>query len=250
MKEFVVWLTAPLHLITLILGVALLCKLLNRIALARRLVIGALCFFCISSQNYIADLLLHPLERFTDDKHAGEAPQYILPLACNYDTELVASNETARYAECSLQRLTQAAVLHRQLSIPIIVTGGHFLADKSKSYAQAASTFLVSLGVPNHLVITIAEGTDTYSELQAATTVIQDDLIIAVSSASHHRRISLMAEALQIKFVFSAVDYQGRARLMPYLSLPNRDALEGVQRAIYEYLALLKFHIRSNNYSS
>ncbi|MDC8830348.1 YdcF family protein [Alteromonas gilva] len=245
MKEFIVWLTAPLHLLTFIMGLAALVKLLNNETLARRLVITALTLFIISSQNYVADLLLYPLERFKSDKNYSKPPRYILPLACSYDTELLASNETARYSECSLQRLAQAAILNQQLNVPIIVTGGHFLADDSISYAQVASTYLRALGVPQQSVITVNAGTDTYSELEAAASIIADNVVIAVSSASHHRRLLMIAEDLHIQLLFSAVDYQGRAGLMPYLSLPNRTALEGFQRAMYEYMALLKFHIQS-----
>ncbi|OFI34280.1 hypothetical protein BFC17_21275 [Alteromonas lipolytica] len=205
----------------------------------------------LSSQPYFSDLLLYPLEYGTEQTDSpltiNSSPDYILALACNYDSESDRLPEVSKFPECSMQRLTQAVITHMETNAPIIVTGGNFLSDPEIVYAHKAKQFLVSLGVEETSIITISKGYDTLTEMRAVKHLVPNKDISIISSASHRLRVKAIANSLDLTINFIPVDYLSGGELTPYLSWPNANAFLAFQRAIYEYLAIVKYAVSKNH---
>ena len=202
----------------------------------------------LSSQPYVSDLLLYPLEYLPNNNSTAYIPkddpakhEILLVLACNYYSEPVHYPEVSKFPSCSLQRLVQAAITQKQTNLPIVITGGFFLKNEKITYAEVAKDFLVSLGVAETSIITITKGYDTVSELDAVKHIVENKTVGVISSASHHFRIKRIAKDQNISMQFIAVDYLSSGALTPYVTWPSSLALKAFQRAIYEYLAIVKY---------
>ena len=248
-KIIVIWLTYPLHIVTAAAVLGIFLKIIAKPALGNRFLYFAGTLAILSTQPYISDLLLYPLEHEVKDTRitapeiasASKPPEFIFVLACNYDSSVSQLPSVSRFPDCSLERLVQAAILHQSTNSPIIVTGGYFLENKTVSYATIARNFLVTMGVEEKSIITITKGYDTLSEIDAAKYLFKGKRVSVISSASHRFRIKKIAESQQIAVQFIAVDFQTSGHLMPYITWPTTQALQAFQRAIYEYLAIVKY---------
>ena len=246
-KAITIWMTYPLHLIAILLVVGLTLKALSRNKLSRWLNISALSLLLLCTQPYPANLLLYPLEHgIKKQRHetpSTRIPDLIYVLACNYDSESHHIPEVSRYPPCSLQRLAQAVILHKQYNAPILLTGGHFIGDEEVAYAQQAASFLQSMGVKETSIITKNYGHDTVTEITSVKDYLSGKRVNIVSSATHEYRVRMISRTLNIDMTFSPVDYLSHGELSPYLSWPSARPLLLFQRAFYEYLAIIKFAI-------
>lgn len=235
--------TSPLHVFFL-LGI---CALLTHHKYSRFSKLTAkfaLIYLVITTQPYFADLILYPLEHkqeyYSKEKNSNNV-DYIFTPACYYSTHGDVT-EVSRWAECSLQRLVRSAQLSKELNVPIIISGGNFLFDKSVIYADKASELLISLGVSKSLIIPRRSGTSTQEEIGNVAPLVKNKTVILVTSATHIQRCNyLFTVNTQLKsLLFAPVDYQSSGELNPYISFPSLYAAVRVQKALYEYGAWIK----------
>ncbi|MEC8418136.1 MAG: YdcF family protein [Pseudomonadota bacterium] len=211
--------------------------------------IFATLWLLLCSQSSFSNWLIAPLEQHTpvvniEDERLGKMDQ-ILVLAC-YHVSQKQLPEVSRWPSCAMQRLVQAKLLNKQWHLPIVLTGGNFLSDKSVNYASEAATLLMLTGVEEEKIKTVSTGVNTITELNSALTDKNKSTII-ISSASHMKRIEHYLKRLDIKtYILVPVDHLQRERPTFSLDLPRLSSLARAERAIYEYFALAELALSNN----
>ncbi|RDV29209.1 YdcF family protein [Alteromonas aestuariivivens] len=240
LKALAVFFISPFNVAVFLTAAGFIAQRTERTRAAKRCWLAASVIVLIFSQRYVSDVLLYPLEHMpTLNKADNIKPELIFTPGCYFNTEGDVST-ISRWSECSLQRLVQASILARRHDVPVIVTGGHFLADRDVSYAHQAETFLLELGMNENKIKTVGKGTTTQTEIDAIGPLIKNKSVMVVSSATHATRLKMMMVKEVREYYFYPVDFHSSGKLKPYISLPSIDALESSRSALYEYVAILK----------
>ncbi|WP_334031631.1 YdcF family protein [Alteromonas sp. P256] len=203
----------------------------------------SICILLLTSQPYVADILLYPLEHrhervpFNPEKSNAE---YIFVPACYFATQGNIS-AISRWPHCSLQRLVKASQLSKELNIPILVTGGNFLHDPNINYAEQARELLRTLSVNDEHIIVVPHGANTQSEVSAIKRFIRDKNVVLVTSATHLERATTLLLQYCNEVYSAPVDFHSSGSLTPFLERPSVNAIFRIERAIYEYGARLKY---------
>lgn len=241
LKQLALFFTSPLNLVMVTLVLGWINQRIERRVIARRWYSSSLAILVIFSQPYVATLLLYPLEHYYDmpeENQLVNADILFVP-ACYYTTEGDIS-EVSRFAECSLQRLVQAAIFSEKYQKPIVVSGGNFLKDKELVYAEKASALLQGMGVKIERIIVVDEGHTTDEEILASRAYLVGRRVVAISSATHGQRLMNMLAAQGSSAVFYPVDFLSSGSLFPFVTFPSAQAIEKSRRAFYEYGARIK----------
>ncbi|WP_231129126.1 YdcF family protein [Alteromonas mediterranea] len=244
LKQITLLLISPLTISVLLILLSYAFKRANHLNIGKQMLLMGTFVLMVCSQPWVANILLYPLEynsKLYNSSDLTKSDAIFVP-ACYYQTQYDLP-EVSRWHECSIQRLIQAKILSDELKIPIIVTGGNFLADKDVIYSEKAKQFLEMLGVIPSKVISIPEGTDSQSEVDALTHSLKYSSLITVTSATHQYRLAQLLENANINSEFIQVDFQSSGELKPFLTVPSILALERTRRAIYEYLAIAKYYV-------
>ena len=244
LKQLALFLINPLNLCVILLAASVVLRKRNR-GSARVCLISGISILLLSSQFFVSDLLLRPLEGFAKKQQPQQSSYaFIAPLACFYDTSST-HIEVSKWSECSLQRLIQAAIEYEKRGnneTKIILTGGYFLHDKSIGYADKAKEFLVSLGIDQEAIIAINNGTSTTEELTYIKQFIENKDTLIISSATHLYRINeQVRQRANIDLI--AVDFISSGVNEFYINYPSPSAIQNCQHALYEYSALLRDRI-------
>lgn len=247
LKLITLFLISPLNIATTLLVIGLFAAFRKRHFLARYLHVSAFVVLLVFSQPYTAVLLLYPLEYGSsyNEEHIllNYTPDYIYAPACYYSTT-GNKTEVSNFHTCSMQRLIQVARVSRlKPNAQIIVTGGNFLFDKDIFFADKAKELLVSLGIPAERISAVNQGTTTLSEVESIKTLITNKSILAISTATHGKRLTEMLSLHANQVYFYPVDFLSNGELTPFVELPSATALESSRRALYEYGARLKFYL-------
>ncbi len=240
LKFIVVSLTSPIVLCFALCALGLLFGLAGLKAVRRTLMSLSVLWILLCSQPYVSDLMLYPLEHKFPQPSLTTQTDYIHVLGCYYDTDGDMS-EISRWSECSLQRYIEAFRIYQNTNTKIIVSGGYFLKDKEINYAERAAELLYSLGVPSSHVVVIPEGTTTSEEIALVLARFSDATLGAVSSATHLTRLKMMYRNHSSPVVLFPVDFHSSGDLTWSIKLPSIIALNGVQRALYEFFAIVKY---------
>lgn len=246
--------TSPIVQFFLLITIGVVIKLARRQShfanvLFKGLVTFATLWLLLCSQSSFSNWLIAPLEQHTpvvsiEDERFSKMDQ-ILVLACYYVAQKQLP-EVSRWPSCAMQRLVQAKLLNKQWNLPIVVTGGNFLSDKSVNYASEATTFLTLTGVAKQKIKTVTTGVNTLTELKSALAQKNKSTII-VSSASHMKRIEHYLKRLDIKtYLLVPVDHLQREKPSFTLGLPRLSSIVRAERAIYEYFALAELTLSNN----
>lgn len=234
--------SAPLSLVCILFAASYLSAIVGAQKWRKMLFASGLFVLLVASQPYTADVLLYPLEHNTENQTINSekaSATYIFTPACYYSTMGTVS-EMSRWSSCSLQRLVRASQLSRELNIPIIVTGGNFLHDPAINYAEKAYELLRSVGIDEHQLIMVPQGTDTASEVEAVKQYLNESDVVLVTSATHIDRTRQLLKAYCKKVYSAPVDYHSSGSLSPFVERPSTNAMQRVERAIYEYGARIK----------
>lgn len=241
LKAFALFLISPLNIAVCVVIAIWFFIRAGNIKLARLGLALVTAILLIFSQPYTAVLLLYPLEHTqtiaTQEQIASA--DYLYTPGCYYQTD-GEMNRTSRWSECSLQRLVQTAILAKKYNKPVIVTGGNFLEDETVNYATMAAEYLTILGVPKQQVIVEPTGTTTNEEINAIAPLISGKSVVAISSATHGRRVSRFLAQYTKSHYFYAVDYQSSGDLTPFVGLPSIATMDKCRKAFYEYGADIK----------
>jgi uncharacterized SAM-binding protein YcdF (DUF218 family) len=243
-------LASPLNLFFICLCISMLCLIFKnrwRLTLAKWLTGASLCWLFLTSQYVFSNWLLHPLEyKYPAIKANNKEWQQIdaiLVLGCYYyDTPELPL--MSNWPQCSLSRLLQAKLMNDQKNTPIYVSGGHFLLDKNISYAEKAAELLTQFQVKD--AIPLSAGTNTYTELLAFHQHYGDIPLAIVSSATHMRRVKILANKVGLtQVVLIPVEHLSNPSNPLTLNAPSLNSVYYSQRALYEYFALAYEYIRN-----
>jgi uncharacterized SAM-binding protein YcdF (DUF218 family) len=162
----------------------------------------------------------------------------IVVLACYYfeDEELPF---VSRWPNCSLQRNLHAALMYQAHPLPIYLAAGVLGKDNKYSLAQHNQSFFQKMGVSNNDIFTTPSGSNTETEAQALSLLLQGKSISLVTSASHLPRAVRYFEDLGIKVLPIPVEHLSRRQIEPMIDLPSARSLHRSERAIHEYLGLI-----------
>lgn len=200
----------------------------------------ALFFLLLCSLPMTSHMMLRPLEAYSStvkkDDSVWMKAEAIVVLGCKHyeDPDLPFADN---WHHCSLTRNLQAAVMYLHQPKTIYTSGG-VLKKRHRSESDANKAFLVGLGIPEKHVKTVATGTNTAEEAQALSAILRGKSVALVTSASHQRRAGNYFRQKGIQVIPVPVDYLTQAQ-MPW-GWPSAEALNVSQRAIYEWLALVK----------
>lgn len=244
LKQLALFLINPLNLCVIFLAASIVLRKKNRRG-ARVFLISGISILLLSSQLFVSDLLLRPLEGFAKKQQPQRSSYaFIAPLACFYDTSST-HIEVSKWSECSLQRLIQAVVEYEKRGnheTKIVLSGGYFLRDKSIGYADKAKEFLVSLGINQEDIIALNNGTSTTEELTYIKEFIEEKNTLIISSATHLYRINEQVKQ-KASIDLLAVDFLSSGINEFHINYPSPLAIENCQHALYEYAALLRDRI-------
>ncbi|MCQ8849396.1 YdcF family protein [Alteromonas stellipolaris] len=245
-REITFFIISPLCLITAFSAAGLWLLYSSKLNSAKLMISITFLSLVIFSQSWVSSIILYPLEfGFTDESEQLETPEFIWTPACYYATN-GSVPEISRWNECSLQRLLQAKILSEQHQIPIILTGGNFLLDETVNYAIKAQELLISLGMSADGIVILNEGTTTFTEINALKRSFADVKILAVTSATHQKRVAIMLADANIQAKVKGVDFKSSGELKPFVTMPSASSLDNIRKAFYEYMALLKYLIFGN----
>ena len=248
-KGIITLIISPVFLFLLLLSLSFVFAYFKRYRSARSTLVVCFVLFVLLSQPFVANLLLYPLEfsKLYLDYELQEDENFdlIFVPGCYYST-IGDVPEVSRFHECSLQRLVGALRLWQtNKRAKIIVTGG-MLEEEEINFASRSKNLLVSLGVNHESIIALDKGTTTQSEVNAITPYIEDKQLVVVSSATHGIRLIEMLDPLCAELYFSPVDFLSPGIITFELFRPSTHAIRSVNRALYEYLAIIKHKITSN----
>lgn len=162
----------------------------------------------------------------------------IVVLACYY-FEDNALPFVSRWANCSLQRNLQAALMYKEYNIPIYLAGEILGKHDTTPQAIHNQSFFRKMGVPEQDILIVPQGRNTETEVAALAPLLKNKYISLVTSASHMPRAIQYFEDHGLKVLPIPVEHLSRKNIELTLGLPNASSLYRSERAIHEYLGLI-----------
>jgi uncharacterized SAM-binding protein YcdF (DUF218 family) len=241
LKKFVSQFIVPSTFSFLLLGLAASLYLLGRRRMA--ILIGALSFLAlfVISLPITAYCLLKPLESsYLPFTVAGDDLDTVAVLGAHYSYKS-GFTPGATINAIGQARLIEGYRLWRQApETRRIITSGYAGSDQQNlpSYAQAAKSFLVDLGVPASKITAISEPRDTAEEAAVLLAELGPTSFILVTSASHMPRSMALMQAQGLKPMPAPTAYM--ALKQPALfKMPQAANLAAVDMAVHEYIGML-----------
>ncbi len=139
----------------------------------------------------------------------------------------------------TMVRLVEGVLLYRKNpGSKLIVSGGR--VDASISDAEVMANVAEAMGVPHQDIILENQSRDTEDEARVLKPMVQNNVFILVTSASHMLRSMRLFESHEMHPIPAPTDFLVRdaEAFNPDLLFPAPSALTKATRAVYEYLGL------------
>ena len=200
----------------------------------------------LASLGPFANILIRPLETAHPIPQNPQGDVIIMLTGGAYDYAPDLSG-TGTPGPSTIERLMTAARLHRQLKIPIIVSGGQVFPDRP-AISQVTQRFLVDIGIEADQIIQEDQSRDTLENAQYSKEIcIQKGYThpIVVTSASHMPRSIFSFDRVGLKVTpcpcamttWQDMEYSWNS------FLPNARALEKTSSAMHEWLGLVFYRM-------
>ena len=250
MRELIQSLCSPITQVIILLCIAgYFARFTQKKSIARSLFSVAFIWLLLCSQYFFSSLLLQPIEyrypaQALQARTLSTATQIYI-LAGYYQTSTTLPEHT-RWPDATYQRISNGLFLSQYWDLPLIISGGNFLRDTEQNYTEAVANFYRQRGVDKSQLILVKSGTNTFEELSAVAPLLADQTTIIISSATHIPRIAMDLEGIapNAKVLFFPVDFLSNSTLSFGLNNPSAISIARVERAIYEYIAMLYLHIQ------
>jgi uncharacterized SAM-binding protein YcdF (DUF218 family) len=145
-----------------------------------------------------------------------------------------------RICEEGLYRLIEGVRLHQELPESKLIFTGKSTAPKMAEMAAGIC------GVPVNEIMTFPEPRDTEEESSAVKSIVKDDRLILVTSASHMPRAMVLFEKQGMHPLPAPAGFLVKKECAdPFLPMPGPSALQQATVAFHEYLGLIWFKMRS-----
>lgn len=243
LKKFVVFLLSPLGIFLVLLAGGLFLAWRQRFGpWPRRLVIAAVVGLYAVSCGPTGELLLSPLEdrhpSLVDPSPADDATHVVvLGGGYRHHTERPA---TSNLVPSSMIRLAEGIRVHQALDDASLVVSGAAVTQP-RSTAEAMADLARELGVSEDDIVVSDTPRDTAEEAAAVDRLVGDDHhVVLVTSASHMPRAMTLFERQGITVTAAPTHHlTGGAVFAADELMPRAQNLHRVERALYEYTALL-----------
>lgn len=196
----------------------------------------------VASTTYTSAQLIRSLESQypvihaeSDEWHEVDA---IVVMACYYFDE-PSLPEASRWPECALRRNLQALYMYQHLPKKIYLAGG-VIGKLNNPISDHNREFFVMHNLPPEDIISIPEGHNSQSEINAIKNHLNGTKLAVVTSASHMPRVMNLFNNAGIDALAIPTDHLSNPELEFLLDWPNARSLYRTERAIYEYLGLIR----------
>jgi len=214
-------------------------------------VIGAGVYFLyILSTDVVRDRLLIPLEcKYPPWRgpagEADSAPGCIVVLGGGTIAVSPEEGGLGSLGAEALKRLMYAYRLHKQLGIPVVVTGGNvYDLPNVEPEAVVAARYLGSLGVEPSFIIRDDKSRTTKENAEKVKDLAVRTPVLLVTSAYHMPRSVQSFRAVNLDIIPAPCDY--KVQYVPYTFmsfLPGASNFDASVKAIKEYLGLVFYRL-------
>jgi uncharacterized SAM-binding protein YcdF (DUF218 family) len=146
----------------------------------------------------------------------------------------------------TLERLRYGARLHRQTSLPVLVTGGPPLGARSSEAEQMRDTLEQDLATPVRWLE--PTGMNTLENATASEKLLREEgitKILLVTHASHMRRARMAFEHAGLEVVAAPMGFTTRTEVNPVVrALPSAGGLWMTRIAWHEVIGLAWYRLR------
>lgn len=146
----------------------------------------------------------------------------------------------------SSSRLVTAAMLYRQLHVPVLLSGGpSYIVDGTRtSEAQIGARELISIGIPSHMILTESTSRNTQENALFSKPILIAHHLhhpILVTSAYHMRRAVMDFHHAGIAVTPYPTAYYASRPTQPYdfTWLPSSQGVTNIAIALKEYVGLI-----------
>jgi uncharacterized SAM-binding protein YcdF (DUF218 family) len=256
LSKFLPPLVYPLGLACILILVALL--LARRVAWQRAVLILALCFLWLGSNNWVAMSLARSLEwRYLPPEEVPEVEVIVLLGGGTFPAEWPRATVEVNGAG---DRVLYTAFLYRQGKVKrVLVSGG--LIDwvaRPSTPAQDMAALLEMMGVPAQALWLQPDSRNTYEDALYSAQLLKDHgilRVLLVTSAGHMPRAVKLFQAQGIEVVPLPTDYtvtqaeweqitEPDLRVQILNLLPNAENLAMTSRVLKEYIGILVYELR------
>lgn len=211
-------------------------------------ILSGVVLLIVASSPITAFYLLRPIET-AYPKYQDQLKQVdnIVVLGCYHSSDKLLP-DIANVHPCSLYRLIEALRLSRVYpSAKLYLTGWQNDNKNKLSHPEYSAKILISLGVSKQRITVIEGSKDTEEEIQVLQPVLTHKQNLIVSSASHFNRAMKLFNTYNLKVTPVPIEYLTHkgGDWNWRLFIPDPDALQMTQRAIYEYLGNAWVNIKS-----
>lgn len=210
--------------------------------IGKRLLLACGGAFYLLSMPITSYLLMAPIEgRSNENPYTLSAtlPDAIVVMGCGHSANPKIP-KSSQYQECTLRRVVHAVMLHNELGVPVVFTGGR-MGGKYLTEGENNQLLAISLGLRKEVTMSLGDSHDTAQESVDISDEFRDKRIILVTSASHVYRAKGYIEEKGVYVYTSPTDHLNKWYSISYDNffgyVPNWRSLQRSQRALYEYMA-------------
>jgi uncharacterized SAM-binding protein YcdF (DUF218 family) len=240
-------LLSPINLIILVISLATLLLLFNRISTAKWLLFPTVVVSLVVLAYPVGDYLMYPLEaRFSKPVALTEEIDGIIVLGGGEDLKSSLSWQTAELGNAS-DRYFAAVVLARHYhDVPIIFSGGNnFLRFQShEKEGHIAHQILTDMGIAGNRIIIESQSRNTAENFQLMKEILPklDGKYLLVTSAFHMPRSVGIARQHAINVIPYPVDYRSNKANFRQLDFNLFEHLEVLEPAWREWIGLTVYY--------
>ncbi|MEN3034293.1 MAG: YdcF family protein [Aquificaceae bacterium] len=191
-------------------------------------------FMYLLSIEPVKDAIILPLEMHSSVPKSPKGDAIVVLGGGSYSTGIL--------KEDSLKRLLTGFNLHKELKLPLILSGGASFG--SLPDAEVMLGVLTSLGIDRSYILTETKSKNTLENAIEVSKICKErgfETIILVTSAYHIPRASLVFEKTGIKVQPYPTDFKSDRRYNLYSFIPRSGVLEESTKALREHLALFYY---------
>lgn len=203
----------------------------------------------VASLPFTSFYLLRPLETaYPKYEDQLDKVDNIVVLGCynSNDKQLPA---IANIHPCSMYRIIEALRLSRVYpQSQLYLTGWESKDAQQLSHPEYLAKVMIRLGLDSERLTTIVGSKDTEDEVRALAPYLKNKVNLVVSSASHFTRAMRLFDEFQLDITPVPAEYlTHKDGIWSWrLFLPDPDALQVSQRAVYEYLGNIWVRLKSS----
>lgn len=239
LKKWLGALLQPLPFLTLLMLIAIYFQVKGAKKAALITQTAALLVFLLIATPPLSDYIIRITEGELQTFNTNETPEFIVVLGCGH-TNNDAISITSQIHNCSLVRVSEGVRLWQRYPNAKLVFSGYG-GQQPISNAETNKTLAISLGVPNHQIITEPGAKDTEEEAILMAPLLHNKVFALVTSASHMSRAMVFFQQQDLSPIAAPTGHLYKGNQHPILReyLPDANNIHKTEVATYELLGRL-----------